>query len=446
MPAPEISPVFIDYSTDLLQDSIAGRIPLLYKQNTENNTFNLYYVFEMGTDNDRRLELAISYLEYLGTSKFTPAQMKEEFYKLACSFSVYSSADQVYVSLSGLSDNFEKALALFEEFLSDLQQNINALDNLIKDILKVRADNKLSQETILWDAMFSYAKYGPKSTYTNILSENELKSIKPDELIDLLKDLLNHEHKIVYYGPEKTDDLKRIITERHFLPSELKPVPDRVIFPELSTDENKIYVVNYDGMVQSEILMLSKCGTYDKTKAPIISLYNEYFGSGMSGIVFQELRESKALAYATFASYSTPQRKDLSHYIWAYIGTQSDKFPEAMEGLFNILNNMPESEVTYSMAKNSVVNQIKTSRTTRASVLFSYLSAQKLGLDYDIKKDVYYSVQGLSLQDIVKFQQENVKNKKYTILVLGDKSKLDINILEKYGQVKFLTLEEIFGY
>jgi len=44
------------------------------------------------------------------------------------------------------------------------------------------------------------------------------------------------------------------------------------------------------------------------------------------------------------------------------------------------------------------------------------------------------------------FQEKNIKGKKYTILVLGNKNSLDMKTLEMYGPVNILTLEDIFGY
>jgi hypothetical protein len=67
-------------------------------------------------------------------------------------------------------------------------------------------------------------------------------------------------------------------------------------------------------------------------------------------------------------------------------------------------------------------------------------------LDYDIRKDIYEKVMSMSFSDVKRFQNENVMNSNYTVLVLGDKSKLDEGILSKYGKVKYLTLQEIFGY
>ena len=446
MKEPEIQPVFLNYKEDLKQTNLKDNIQLLYKENTEDSTFNLYYVLDMGSDNDRKLSLAVDYLQYLGTSKLTPVQLKEEFYKIACSFSVSSSSDQVYVSLSGLSNNFQKGLRLFEDLLSDAQPDQTSLDNLVSDILKVRGDDKLSQDKILWDGMYNYAKYGPHSSFTNMLSEDELKSVMPDELISNLKNLLTYKHLIMYYGPDNIESVSELINKEHKVPEELNPVPAPIVYKELPTEENQVEFVNYPGMVQAQIIMLSKDGAYDVSKVPSLDLYNSYFGSGMSGIVFQELRESRALAYSVFSRFSIPSKLEESFYVMAYIATQADKLSESTDGLLDLLNNMPESDITFNSAKDELLEQIRTTRITRTEILFSYLRAKKLGLDYDIRQDVFDKVPNLTLQDIGEFQKKEVKGRKYTILVLGDKDKIDMNVLNKLGPVKTFTLEDIFGY
>jgi predicted Zn-dependent peptidase len=107
---------------------------------------------------------------------------------------------------------------------------------------------------------------------------------------------------------------------------------------------------------------------------------------------------------------------------------------------------MPSSDVTFNSAKDNLLQKINTERITKGGILMSYLTAQKMGLDYDIRKDVYEKAQTLTLDDIQKFQLEHVKGSNYTILVLGDKNKLDTKALENYGTVTFLSLEEVFGY
>ena len=447
MTSEDIQPVFVDYNNDMLVTSIKNDIPLLYKKNEENELFNLSIVFDIGSYNNKKLPLAAGYFSYLGTSKYTPSQLKEEFYKLGCSYSLSTGEDQTVLTLSGLNENFDKAFILLESVITDLKPENAALKNLVSDVLKVRADNKLDKETILWDAMYSYGRYGARSPYTDVFTESELAALNPEELIDIIKDLPNYKQKVLYYGPLSSENVSsKLNTEYTLTSGTLKEAPVPVKYDEQPTTENTVYIVNYPDMVQAEILMLTKKDLYDLDKIPYIALYNEYFGGGMAGIVFQELRESKALAYSTFSSYSIPQKKDRAHYNIAYIGTQSDKLPEAMSGLFGLLNDMPVSDITYNSAKDNLVQKFNTERITKAGVLNSYLSAQKLGLDHDIRKDIYEKAKTITIDDIKKFQADNVKDSKYTIMVLGDKNKLDIETLSKYGSVKYLTLEEIFGY
>jgi predicted Zn-dependent peptidase len=367
--APLIEPVFVDYDRDIERFNLKKDVPVLYKRNDINELFNLYYVLDMGTNNDRKLSAAINYLQYLGTSKYTPTQFKEELYKIGSSFGVFSSEDRVYVSLSGLDENFEKGLILFESLLSDAQPNKEALDNLIQDIITTRENNKLNKSTILWSAMLNYGKYGAHSPFTNILSEEELRSLTPEELVSIIRNLLDYKNRVLYYGPRSTAQVTQILNEHHRIPDEFKPYPPAQIFAENTGANSMVYVVDYE-MVQAEILMIANEGKYDKALAPLISVFNEYFGSGMSSIVFQEMRESKALAYSVFSSYSSPGEIDRPYTVYAYVGTQADKLKEAMEGILELMENMPEAPTNFSSSKNSVLQKIRTDRITKSDIFF----------------------------------------------------------------------------
>ena len=117
-----------------------------------------------------------------------------------------------------------------------------------------------------------------------------------------------------------------------------------------------------------------------------------------------------------------------------------------MKGMNDLLNEMPESEHLFNAAKNAVIQKIRTERITKSSVLFSYERANRLGLDYDLRKDIFEKVQPMKLEEVKAFHNSYFKGKNFNILVLGDKKKLDIPTLQKYGEVKYLTLEDVFGY
>jgi predicted Zn-dependent peptidase len=442
----EINPVFVDYDKDIKKFKIEDSIQVLYNENKEDKTFNLYYVFDMGNNNDKKLANAINYLQFLGTSKLTPAQVQQEFYKAGCSFGVNSTNEQVYVYLSGLSENFEKGIQLFENLLADAQPNQDAIDNMVSNILKQRSDNKLSKDEILWSAMYNFGEFGLKNPYTNILSEKELKSLKPEELVTMIKGLNSYQHYIMYYGTHSTADLSAMLNKYHKVPATLKPVPAEIKFEEQPAPaENKVYVVDYD-MKQVEILMLSQSEKFNKSNVSSRRIFNEYFGGGMNSVVFQELRESKALAYTAYSVYSSPSRPDRNHYVYFFIGTQNDKLPEAMKGMFDLINNMPESQKNFDASKEAIIQKIRTERITKENILFAYINAKKMGITYDLRKDVFEQVPNMKISDLLAFDQKYLKDKKFDILVIGKKNEIDTKTLEKYGKIEYLKLNEIFGY
>jgi predicted Zn-dependent peptidase len=441
----DMQPKFIDYEKDVMKTTMNGNIPVLYSQNTENQLFDLYYVFDMGTNNDKTLPVAIDYIPYLGTSKMTPAEVQQELYKLGCSFNVFNSDNQTWISLSGLSENFEKASRLFEGMLADPKIDDETLKNLVSDILKKRSDSKQQKRTILQKMMVNYAKYGASNPATNILSEDELNKLQPAQIAELIKSLLTYQHKILYYGPKLVGNVKEILNTVHAVPAAgLKSVPVEANFVSQSFN-NTVYVVDYD-MKQAEIVILTEGDKYDANNVPLINMYNEYFGGGMSSVVFQDLRESKALAYSCYSVYRGPSTPKQPFYNFSYIGSQADKLPEAMAGMMNLLNNVPKSDIAFGAAKEAILQNIKTERINKADILFDYLNAEKFGLKTDIRKDIFTKVSTMKFEDVKKFQDEKIKNKPASVLVLGKKDLLDIKTLEKYGTVKYLTLNDVFGY
>ena len=113
LPQPSLTPKFLDFDKDITHLKLAkGDVPFDYINNDVNKTFTLDYLFDMGTDNVRDLGLAVGYLEYLGTDKYSAEQLKTEFYKLGLSFSVSNGRDRVSVSLSGLEENLDKGVEL----------------------------------------------------------------------------------------------------------------------------------------------------------------------------------------------------------------------------------------------------------------------------------------------------------------------------------------------
>lgn len=445
MPTQLIEPRFLDYNVDLQKSKLKSGLPLHYVKNDENELFTLYYLLDFGKNQDKLLAFAIEYLPFLGTEKFTADDISKKFYELGTTFDVSSGDDQVYVYVSGLSKNFDASVELLEHLLREPKADDAALASLVDRTLKGRTDAKLDKRTILWRGMQNYGMYGAKNPFNDVITEQELKGIKAEELIGKIKRLTSYQHRVLYYGPSNSLDITTALDRMHLVPGTLAQVPTDSPYKYGETNTPKVYFVNYD-MVQAEILWLSRSVNYNPEMYKNIRMFNEYYGGNMSSIVFQTIRESKALAYSTFSSFVTPPKSGDPFFVQAYVGTQADKLNDAVLGMFELLNDIPQSENLFQNSKVSIKNKIETERIIRTAILFSYESAVRHGISRDQRRDIYEGLDALTFSDVQSFHKQYVAGKQFNLLVLGSKDKIDVNALSQYGEVIELTLQDLFGY
>ncbi len=441
-----VEPVFLDYNTDLLKLKVKSGIELLYKNNTSNDLFELVFVVDMGSNDNRLISTAVDYFSYLGTSEKSAERILKELYDIACDVNLRSTSRRTYLTISGLSENMETALEIIEDKLAGVKSDESVLANLKSDINVARGNAKLNQRAC-FQALGRYVRYGPDYV-NNILSAGELKKLTSAQLLDQVKKLFNKKHYILYYGPKTKDEVIIAVNKLHNVPKQFEPVAVNENLKMQPTPDNHVYIAPYDA---KQIYMLSYSNYGEKfspEKMAVIRLYNEYFGGGMNSIVFQEMREARGLAYSASAYYQEPGVLKDPCSVNTFIATQNDKMMDAITAFDEIINNMPVSQRALDIAKDNILANIRTNRILRSDVLWAYVNARELGMDTDFRKNIFEKVQNYTLDDVEKFQKETIKNRTYSIGILGDEKDLDMNSLEsgKYGTVTRLSKKDIFGY
>lgn len=447
MPVQDIKPVFVDYQKDIVRATLqqgAQHIPVLSVANKTNSLFTQYYYLQLGSLHNRLLPIAMEYLQYLGTPTYTSAEISKKMYALACDFGVNAGQEESYLTLNGLQENYEEGLRLFEHLLQNCQADKRALRNLIDDIKKRRADEKLNKNAIR-TALRYYAQYGARNPYNNQLSNEELDLLDANELVSILHNLCHYPHQVLYYGPKTSLELIPQLSKIHLLPAQFIPIPQITPYTFTAQNNNQVLFTPYE-MVQTEIQWFRNGDTYTPDQVPAMNLFNEYFGGSMSGIVFQDIRESKALAYSTYAYCGSPSKKEDPFSVNAYVGCQADKMNEAIAAMQQLLTALPHSEKLFETARSSLRSSVASSRTTKTDIFFSYINAQKKGLNYDLNEKVFASLASISYADIDKYFQRTVSGKAYTLSIVGNADKIDRRNLEKFGPIKTLSLQELFGY
>ncbi len=446
--AEEVSPIqpqFVDYSKEMTVASTGKGLPLLYKQNTDDDLFTLTYKYDFGNTADNRYETALGYLDYLGTKSMTVQQFKQQMYKLACSVSFMVSDDNIYLTLSGLSENMAQAMRLAEDLLANAKVDEEAYQGMVDLVVKARNDAKSNQDEC-FGRLMSYGFYGPRNSSTDIMSEQQMRDTRPADLLKLVKGLSGIQHQVMYFGPMSQQELTAQVDKIHKTAKRLAPAPAGQPYMEQEVAANEVWIAPYDAKNIYLVQYTNDGARWTPEHAPVVNMFNEYYGGGMNGIVFQEMREARGLAYSAAAAYRQPSKLGHPEYAMTYIITQNDKMMDCINAFNEIVGNMPQSQAAFDLAKESLMKKLASRRTVRGSVLNSYIQAQQLGIDYDINSLVYKALPNLTLDNIVDFERRGMAGRPYRYLILGNENELDMESLEKIGPVRRLTLEDIFGY
>jgi len=351
------------------------------------------------------------------------------------------------ISLSGLQENMEQAVALMEKILATAKPDSVALQNLITTKLQER-ENILNMFDAYSYFLRNYMRYGLPGVELELSNQELTEAVdKSEVLTGLISGLSDYEHTITYYGPMKAEALVTLINTEHQAAEELKNVGEKQVPALLETKENECFILPYNG-TQSFVMSQYSCDCrpWEEGKLGVSYMYNNYFGAGMNTIVFQEMREKRSLCYGAGARYILPAYKDQYCMFTTTIQSQNDKLNDCIDVFDDIVNNMPESQTSFDVAKKGVLTQLSTERVKRTEYFDMYFDAKDLGIDYDKRQKIYEQLQDITLNDIVKFQQENVKGLHYRSVFAGDPKGLSQEDLQRLGNVKTLTTHEVFGY
>nr|WP_315035310.1 insulinase family protein [uncultured Chryseobacterium sp.] len=435
----DIKPEFIDYQKEIATDTIKGK-KISFVHNKYNDIAQVHFIFPFGSDHDRDLGISTQLLQYLGTDHLSPEDLKKEFFKIGISNDFKTTSNQLVITLSGLEENIEKGIILLQNWMYHVQADQDIYNQFVGTVLENRQAIKKDKNRIM-TALTNYTKLGSNSRFTDVISKEELENSKAEIFTDRMKSLFKYPYQIFFYG-KYFDSFKEYIGE--YTEVESLQIPEPKQYPEPATGGN-VYFTTYD-MVQMEMSKIGKGHLVNPSNFGKINVFNEYFGRGLSSIVFQEIRESKSLAYSAYVSYAANGELKHPDYITTYIGTQPDKLMIAVDTMNELMNELPQVPIQFENSKNAALKQIASTRVTRNNIFFNTLRLKKLNIHHDFRKDIYEQIQNLRFEDLKEFYHTDVKSVDFNTAIIGKKENLNMEAVDKMGTFKEVSLQDIFGH
>lgn len=445
MPVADVEPVFVDFGREVQTGKLTGGNVLLSHKDVSSRLFSLTFVIERGTKEDPALAVAEQYMPYLGTDSLSVKELQSRLYALACDVSFNMGDGRTRLSISGLAENMEEALRLAEDWIATAQPDSNVYAQVVNDILKQHSDSKVNQKSC-FRALSLYGIYGPHNELTDALDAEQMRQLGASGVLEHLRSLSGYAQKVLYYGPLETNQVCRLLNQLHPMSQNPIPAHDSQFYTPLKVDQNQVIMAPYQAKNTHMMGYSCRDEAFDLDVLPYVGVFNEYFGGGMNSIVFQELRESRGLAYSAGANFSQASRNSDRESFYTRIITQNDKIKDCLEVFDQIVEQMPGSESAFSLARDAVLKRLATERTLRENILEKYIRCLDRGLSEDPDKKVYEQVKSMTLDDLMAFHKREISNRKYKLLLLGEEADWDMNVLQQYGTLQRVTLEDIFGY
>lgn len=438
LPEQALKPAFIEMGDDVkLVDDY-----MYYTNNPLNDVFTLELNIAAGLENDKLFPVLAMALNNTGTSKYSSNELKKKFASLGATYNFNADYTSFDISLTGIDKNFEESVILLEHLLSSFnpsQKTISYLYNQRKTTNKLDKNNPSTGGRIL----YSYGLFGEKSSYLNRIPAKELKTLAPERLQSKLSSLLANGFNSIHYVGKNTEEASLGILKTK--PLFKKNEKDSHSFMEAKdVSETTIYVVADKKAIQSYVYYIVNGKPLNPARDYKKEAFNAYYTNGFSGLLFQEVREFRSLAYSTGGNYLDPiYEPNKKGRLVLFTGSQADKTTDAVSVVMGLINDMPTYEKRLTSLKNGLLLESISSKPGFRELSVTADEFLKTGYEVDPNQLNYQKYPELIFEDIVSFYEDNIKGKPVIITIYGDTNQFDMNLLQQYGKLVLLNMNDI---
>ncbi len=438
---------FINVERDMHYEEINENYHLYYNTNPKNSIFTMKVEYGIGTKEDPTLKYAAELGNMIGSEKYSFNVLKEELQKIGATINFYSSGDYFGLDIKGFDKNFEKTMSMAGEFLLTMKvrkEDKKKLKKLIQGSTLERMFEGRDAST-KGNALRDYALWGQNSNWLKRSTIKEVKKMDTEFLLEKISAAMKFETTIFFTGTLDFNKVKTSVGKNLILNNQLKKSSSPIVYEQKLKNKNTIYFYNDKKAVQSQIHVLIPGSKMELDERLTSRSFNKYFGSGMSALVFQEIREFRSLAYSAYGVYQVPWYLNGEGYFKGYMGTQTDKTVNAIEAYLGLLKNMPEKPLRMEGIKSGLLQSLVTSKPNFRTLPRTGRNWKLQGYDGNpnvLYKDNYESV---DFKNVVNFYEKNLKGRPYTIAIVGNREKIDMEKLSNFGELIEVEKDDIFN-
>lgn len=444
LPKGELKQTFNDFN-DVKVSTLAENITLHYTPNTKNDIFSLSLRYGVGAHEMPLLPYATQLMENAGIMGSPATEGKDfdqQIAELGGSVSYGCNDSYFTISISGEDENFTKIMNLVSRQLLMPYLEQKQLD-AVKGSEFFSRYSRQKRTAVQKSALLQYALYGKKSAYLDEVPFIDIWNMDGVKVQQLVASARTYALDIFYCGtlPEEKMVADLPLTEG-MRPSKSPFIQDRQTY-----DKPTVLFLPNSNVQQADLYFYINGRPYDISSDVASDAFNQYMSGGFTGVIMNEIRVKRSMAYSAYGVDATPSLPGKDCYFYGYVGTQSDKVVDAINVYMDILADMPKDSTNIASLKAALKQAAQTAKPSMRSKAATYEYWQRLGYTDDPSKVNAEAIDAITFNDIEKFYEDNIKGKPVTIILMGDPKKIDLKAIQtKCGcKVTKLTPAKLFN-
>lgn len=420
---PKLPMKYLDFKKDAEQrDLSANDLVRLYKVGNEiNDLFSLDLLFFRQSYYHPLQTYLEQYLDLVGGAEMSAHELNQRLQSLGATITYESKPSFFCIRISGFDHYLSETIALVGSILNDIKVE----KPQIKKIIEARkiSDRAIKADiTELSKRLLDLARYGEKAPYKADLSLPQLRRITAQELVTDFHQLLQSELDIHYTGKLDIEKVASCIKSSFNLDAISECGEGYFYVPSILPSGNRILLHNEPSATQVVIKGYLPMGVLSDYEKSILRVYSTYLGSGMSSLLFQEIREYRSLAYSvsSFASFAPHSIHDGQTDLLVYLSTQTDKLLEVIELLNKLIHRSPDDPNRLEIAINTLRSDVRSTYPAMRMKSRTIASHIRQGYNKDIALIIEDNLKSITLQEVLDFHIDKVIKSPITLSMIGN--------------------------
>jgi zinc protease len=383
-------------------------------------------------------------LERIGTESTRAEDFKKRLFRISTTLEATAELDRFVVRLQGPQAHMHEALDLLAELMRSAKIEYKPMRQVRRETWAFRRYERKDPPNV-GRALRDHVLYGDNSQFQREHGPAGTFFLPRRKLRKAWGKVQGYAVEVGYVGNVAPQDVAAAVSERLPLRAAAKPAVAPVVYARRVPAETTVYFVPRRDAVQTQLWFAVEGLDVQASDRPAADAFSEYFGGSMAGLVFQEVREFRALAYSAQARYWRDEHPAQRGHLLGYVGCQADKTFDALDVMTRLITDMPERKGRLELVRSALLRSQETESPSFRELQDAIDEWQQLGYTGDPRRELLPAYGDLEFADIVDFYRRHVAGRPLAIMVVGDPRKVKPARLRNYGKLVRLREGKLYS-